>query len=104
MLDYPTYAENAAAREYSKAASRRPTCAWCDQPIWDDHAYRIDGYLVCPNCIEQASEGMWGDENAVCAECGELITEDVAYSIDGKLVCEHCIENSKERVYDEEGY
>ena len=49
-------------REEREAASRRPKCAWCGDPIWDDRAYRIDGDLVCPSCLSECEEYVWDDE------------------------------------------
>lgn len=38
--------------EEEKWLKTRPVCAWCGQPIQDEHAYEIDGEMVCEDCIE----------------------------------------------------
>lgn len=30
----------------------RPVCDWCNQHIQEDHYYRIDGEIVCPDCLD----------------------------------------------------
>jgi formylmethanofuran dehydrogenase subunit E len=32
---------------------RRPICGDCGEPIQGDQAYRIDGDLICPDCLER---------------------------------------------------
>ena len=39
------------AKMYAEAR-RRPKCSICEEPIWDDYAYRIDGKLICPDCLD----------------------------------------------------
>lgn len=51
----------AKEREYREAAAKRPKCSWCEEPIWDDRAYKIDGEWVCLHCIEECEEYVWDD-------------------------------------------
>ena len=31
----------------------RLICAWCDEPIFDDQYFSIDGEPVCSDCVEE---------------------------------------------------
>ena len=50
-------------RAYRKAMARRPICAWCEEPIWHDRAYRIDGNWVCPDCLKEAEEYFYDEDD-----------------------------------------
>lgn len=46
-----------AASDYDRYSARRerdlekfPKCAWCGEPITDDHCYEINGDLVHTDC------------------------------------------------------
>lgn len=43
-----------AAHEAHRAseAARRPVCAWCGEPIQEDYGYRMEGEVVCSDCIQ----------------------------------------------------
>lgn len=43
-------------REEYAAEKNRPACACCEEPIWGETAYRINGELWCPQCIENCIE------------------------------------------------
>ena len=45
-----------AERRNAKYEKERPHCAWCDEPITDDYAYRINGKLVCKYCLDDVKE------------------------------------------------
>lgn len=47
VADFERY-DAARAREDEK----RPTCEECGEPIYDDFAYKVDGRLICRDCIE----------------------------------------------------
>lgn len=42
---------------------KRPVCAECGEHIQDDHAYRMDQGLLCPQCFEE-----WADDIKVWLE------------------------------------
>lgn len=46
-----------AARDY-RAEKNRPKCGWCGNRIYDDHAYRIEGDIVCPECVKNWLDDM----------------------------------------------
>lgn len=39
-------------RQLERRLMARPRCADCGKHIQDDHGYLIEGYLVCPDCLE----------------------------------------------------
>lgn len=41
-----------AERRNRKYEENCPRCYNCDEPIYDDYAYEIDGNLYCEECIE----------------------------------------------------
>lgn len=45
--DYDRYS---AAQE--KKLSKMPRCEWCDEYITDEECYKINGELVCCDCID----------------------------------------------------
>ena len=48
-------------RKLDEAEGRRPHCAWCGEPIWQDKAFRLPNEgLLCDSCIEEHQE--WIDE------------------------------------------
>ena len=49
-------------RQRAAAERRRPHCYNCEEPIWDDFAYRIDGVLLCEACIKSMKEYIEEDE------------------------------------------
>lgn len=42
----------AKTRREERWRSRRPRCGCCGEPIEDERAYRIDGRLICRDCLE----------------------------------------------------
>ena len=64
MFERCAVSEALRAKEHEEylAAKRRPKCTWCEEPIWDDRAYKIDGEWVCLHCIEACEEYVWDDE------------------------------------------
>ena len=43
-----------SASDKSEAfASPRRICAWCDEPIFDDVYFLIDGEPVCSDCVDE---------------------------------------------------
>ena len=48
-------------REQDKTEAKRPTCAWCGEPIWSEKALKLpDSGLLCDSCIEDNQE--WVEE------------------------------------------
>ena len=43
-------------RQRKRWLEKRPTCDWCDMPIEEKYAYRIDNQLICESCIEEYME------------------------------------------------
>jgi len=43
-------------RQRKRWLEKRPTCDWCDMPIEEKYAYRIDDQLICPECIDEYME------------------------------------------------
>lgn len=41
------------APEASPIDEHRLICAWCDEPIFDEVYYLIDGDSVCADCVEE---------------------------------------------------
>jgi formylmethanofuran dehydrogenase subunit E len=39
-------------REQEKWRLSRPQCDICGEHIQDDHCYKIEGTVVCPDCLE----------------------------------------------------
>lgn len=39
--------------EQERRADRLPRCAECDEPIYDEECYEINGELICPDCLEE---------------------------------------------------
>lgn len=39
--------------EQEKWLRSRPKCDYCKEHIQDEHAFEIDGYLICEECIEE---------------------------------------------------
>ena len=62
MIDAPTFYYNQARDEYLRAAAKRPKCSYCEEPIWDDEAYKIDGEWVCKSCMDDCKVNVWDDE------------------------------------------
>lgn len=38
----------------SAGANKRPKCDLCDEPIYEDFAYRIGDLLVCDQCVDNS--------------------------------------------------
>ncbi len=32
--------------------AKRPRCAYCGEPIQDEHLYEINGELICDECLQ----------------------------------------------------
>ena len=62
MIDAPTFYDRQARDEYFKAAAKRPKCSWCEEPIWEDEAYKIDGNWICKTCMEDCKEYIWEED------------------------------------------
>ena len=43
-----------AERRNSKQEETCPRCYNCDEPIYDDVAYLVEGHLYCEDCIDSA--------------------------------------------------
>ena len=56
MSEYAYQYYQQAERKHARYESERPCCAYCGEPILDDYAYRIDGDLVCKECLEDLKE------------------------------------------------
>lgn len=39
--------------ERTEWLSERPLCSYCDEPIQEDSAFRINDMLFCEECMEQ---------------------------------------------------
>lgn len=39
-------------REQQERLEQRPVCSYCGEHIQDDHYYRINDEIFCPNCME----------------------------------------------------
>lgn len=37
-------------------AARRPVCDECGEHIQDDHFYRFNGMIICPECMKDHKE------------------------------------------------
>lgn len=48
-------------REHERWLAKRPTCRCCGEPIQDDRAWRIAGYLWCEECAENAFK-VWTED------------------------------------------
>ena len=55
MSEYSDYSEEdlRLTREYKRWLASRPICDWCEEPIEEKFAYKIEGKLICENCIEE---------------------------------------------------
>lgn len=42
--------------QWEAEQAKLPVCDWCGEPIQGEYAYRINGDLVCPNCINETKE------------------------------------------------
>ena len=39
--------------EQAERLAERPLCSYCDEPIQEDSAFRINDELICEECMEQ---------------------------------------------------
>ena len=53
--NYDLFERHEAKRE--RWLRKRPVCCECGERIEDDHAYRMEGGLLCPSCFEE-----WADD------------------------------------------
>lgn len=40
-------------REVERAARKRPKCDECDNTIWDEYYYNMNGRILCPSCVDE---------------------------------------------------
>lgn len=51
--DYPLTDFEAWDAEQHDRLKERPVCSYCEEPIQENTAYRINGMLFCKDCMEQ---------------------------------------------------
>lgn len=39
-------------KEQERALEKLPVCGECGEPIQDDFAYKIDGEIICEDCLK----------------------------------------------------
>lgn len=42
--------------DHEHSGKGRPVCACCDNPVWEEYFYRINGEIWCPDCVEETRE------------------------------------------------
>ena len=52
MADFDIYMADERDRDFERWLERRPVCVCCGEHIQDDECYKVDGDLICKDCMD----------------------------------------------------